>query len=226
VESFARALATSRHLRVIAVIPSLPNQNGGITLPMNLIGRIDALRLLHRAGGDRVAVYGLENHAGTPVYVHAKVCVIDDVWASIGSGNLNRRSWTHDSELSCAVIDETPDPREPRDPGGLGDGARTYARNLRLLLAREHLDRGEPADPDTPDPLCDPAETFHLFAASAAALDTWHQGGRQGDRPAGRLRTYSAPHLSPTTKALSTPLYRLIADPDGRPLPLRRHNTY
>jgi len=57
------------------------------------------------AAPDRVAVYGVENHAGTPVYVHAKVCVIDDEWASVGSDNFNRRSWTHDSELSVAVWD-------------------------------------------------------------------------------------------------------------------------
>ena len=57
------------------------------------------------AGGDRVAVYDLENPAGDPVYVHSKVCIVDDVWMAVGSDNLNRRSWTHDSELSCAVLD-------------------------------------------------------------------------------------------------------------------------
>ena len=54
-----------------------------------------------RVAPGRVAAYGMENHAGTPVYVHAKVCVIDDTWASTGSDNFNRRSWTHDSELTC-----------------------------------------------------------------------------------------------------------------------------
>jgi phosphatidylserine/phosphatidylglycerophosphate/cardiolipin synthase-like enzyme len=41
------------------------------------------------------------------VYVHAKACVVDDTWTCVGSDNLNLRSWTHDSELSCAVIDDT-----------------------------------------------------------------------------------------------------------------------
>ena len=42
---------------------------------------------------------------GTPVYVHAKTCIVDDTWATVGSDNFNRRSWTHDSELSAVVID-------------------------------------------------------------------------------------------------------------------------
>ena len=74
-----------------------------MSLPMNLVGRQQALELLTASAPGRVAVYGVENHQGTPVYVHAKVCVIDDVWAAVGSDNVNRRSWTHDSELSCAV---------------------------------------------------------------------------------------------------------------------------
>jgi phosphatidylserine/phosphatidylglycerophosphate/cardiolipin synthase-like enzyme len=226
VKCFAGALTANPGLRLIAVVPSLPEQGGRLTLPMNLIGRIAALDTLRRAGGGRVAVYGLENHAGTPVYVHAKVCVIDDVWASVGSDNINLRSWTHDSELNCAVLDESADPREPRDPGGLGDGARSYARDLRLELSREHLDREHPGTPNAPDILCDPVSAFDAFAATAAALDSWHDSGRPGPRPPGRLRTYRRPNLSPTAKALSTPLYRLLVDPDGRPLGLRRHNAY
>ena len=110
-------------------------------MPPNLVGRQQALDALHAAGADRVAVYGIENHAGTPVYVHAKVCVIDDVWASVGSDNINRRSWTHDSELSCAVIDDARDERAPQVVDRFGHGARRFARDLRLELAREHLDR-------------------------------------------------------------------------------------
>lgn len=65
VACFARALTAHPRLLLIAVIPSVPEQDGRITLPMNLIGRITALDELRRAGGDRVAVYGLENRAGT-----------------------------------------------------------------------------------------------------------------------------------------------------------------
>ncbi|WP_149179735.1 phospholipase D-like domain-containing protein [Streptomyces sp. TRM49041] len=225
-ESFAEALAANRDLRLIAVIPSVPEWTGRFTLPMHLVGRIAALEKLRAGGGGRVAVYGLENHAVTPVYVHAKVCVIDDVWASVGSDNINLRSWTHDSELACAVLDERPDPREPRDPGGLGDGARVYARDLRLGLSREHLDTDPPEHPRAPDGLCDPVTAFDAFAACAAALDAWHESGHRGPRPPGRLRAYRPPDLSPMAKRLSLPLYRLLVDPDGRPFSLRHHNTY
>ncbi|MEV7440109.1 phospholipase D family protein [Streptomyces sp. NPDC091204] len=227
---FARALRRHPGLRLMAVIPTVPEQDGRLTGPMNLIGRIDALEELRRAGGSRVALYGLENHAGTPVYVHAKVCVIDDVWASVGSDNVNLRSWTHDSELGCAVYDETPDPRLPRDPAGLGDGARAFARELRLRLMREHLDAPAPAagagTPDAADPLCDPAAAFEAFAASAAALDAWHAGGRRGPRPPGRLRRYVPPDLGAAQRLLAAPLNRLLVDPDGRPMGMRRRNTF
>src|SRR5258705_7479708 len=144
-ELFARALRDNPDLHLVAVIPRYADVDGRLALPPNMIGRRQALKTCIEASPHRVHVFDVENHEGTPVYVHAKVCVIDDVWASVGSDNFNRRSWTHDSELSCAVLDATPDGRPPADPGGLGDGARRYARDLRLALAAEHLDR-EPGD--------------------------------------------------------------------------------
>lgn len=226
VTSFAQALAAQPQLHMIAVLPAFPDQDGKLSGPMSLLGRIQALDLLHRAGGERFAAYSLENHSGTPVYVHAKACVIDDIWASVGSDNVNRRSWTHDSELSCAVLDDRLDPREPRDPAGLGDGARTYARNLRLRLNREHLDQDPPADLAAADPLCDPAIAFDAFATTAAMLDQWHRAGRQGPRPPGRLRRYATPQLSPLATIMAAVPARLVADPDGRPRAMRRQNTY
>src|SRR5256885_16924957 len=99
------------------------------------------MRALRRAGGERVAFYDLENEAGTPIYVHAKVCIVDDIWMTIGSDNLNRRSWTHDSEICCAIIDETIDDRSATSTDEHGDDARKLARDTRLQLAREHLGR-------------------------------------------------------------------------------------
>jgi phosphatidylserine/phosphatidylglycerophosphate/cardiolipin synthase-like enzyme len=209
---FCHALEHEGDLRLVAVLPRFPDQDGRMSTAPNLIGRYHALRSLIQAGGERVAIYGLEAHDGTPVYVHAKVCVIDDEWAAVGSGNLNRRSWTHDSELSCAVVD----PPETRR------AVRPYAQSLRLDLAREHLDRPGGDDED----LEDPDSFFTSFASAAAHLDAWHATGRQGRRPPGRLRVYPVPRLSAFARAWSTPLYRAIYDPDGRPRSLRREGRF
>ena len=175
------------------------------------LGHAQALQIVRAAGGDRVTVLDVENHDGVPVYVHAKVCVIDDVWATVGSDNFNRRSWTHDSELTAAVLDRRLDGREPRDPAGLGDGARAFARELRLELWREHLDRDDDAG------LIDPADAVEALRSSAAALDAWHDGGRSGPRPPGRLRTHAVVRIPLWQRLLATPAYRTVVDPDGRP---------
>jgi phosphatidylserine/phosphatidylglycerophosphate/cardiolipin synthase-like enzyme len=169
--------------------------------------------------------------------VHAKVCVIDDWWATIGSDNFNRRSWTHDSELSAVVLDTT------------GGDHSAYARRLRLLLGAEHLDRrlepdAYPGDlsaldrrraPDLLDdqPLIDamadcldPHAMFDAFASAGAALQDWHDHGRLGERPPGRLRPLHRIHLAWLTRAWATPVFRVIHDPDGRPRVLRRRREY
>jgi phosphatidylserine/phosphatidylglycerophosphate/cardiolipin synthase-like enzyme len=222
VRCLAQALTRRRDLRLIAVIPHYPDQDGRLSLPLNLVGRQQALDDLRSAAPGRVAVYGIENHAGTPVYVHAKACIVDDVWASVGSDNVNRRSWTHDSELACAVLDDVRDHRTPETLDAFGHGARRFARELRLELAREHLDRAETDDSG----LLDPVEMFDAFAAAAAALQDWRDNGRAGPRPPGRLRPYAMARLPRRTLAWATPLYRLLLDPDGRPLRLRYRHRF
>ncbi|MGP3916269.1 phospholipase D family protein [Nonomuraea sp. 10N515B] len=215
IEPFARALERQPGLRMIVVVPRHPDQDGCLAAPASLIGRADAVRRLSAAGGDRVAVYDLENHAGAPIYVHAKVCVVDDVWAEVGSDNVNLRSWTYDSELSCAVLDEHEDPRPP-------GGALRFARDLRLTLMAEHLDLPS----DEHDRLCDPVAAFEAFARAASRLEDWHRGGRTGPRPSGRLRPHPAPTLSRLQRLLALPMYRFAIDPDGRPQPLRHSGRF
>lgn len=216
---FAEALADNPELNLVVVVPRIPDQDSAFAERPQLVGRWQAIEMCRRAGEGRVHVFDVENHQGTPVYVHAKVCVADDTWASVGSDNFNRRSWTHDSELSSAVLDTTRDPREPLDPGGEGDGARTFARDLRLALAREHLDL--PDDGSRDDEILGPERFVESLKASADALDAWHEGGRTGPRPAGRLRPHRAERLPLHTRLWATPVYRLLDDPDGRPLRMR-----
>ena len=151
------------------MLPQLPDQSSPLSRIPQQLGRQAAVRLMAEAGGDRVAVYGIENHAGLPVYVHAKVCVMDDCWATIGSDNFNRRSWTHDSELSAVVIDTSG-----------GDHA-AYARRLRLTLAAEHLDR-EVDDATRLTVMADCVEPHGMFAAYASR--------RRGSRPGTTARRW------------------------------------
>jgi phosphatidylserine/phosphatidylglycerophosphate/cardiolipin synthase-like enzyme len=215
---FARALSENPRLQLVVIVPRVPDQDGALALPPNYVGREQALDVCRQAGPERVHVFDVENHQGTPVYVHAKVCIVDDVWASIGSDNFNRRSWTHDSELSIAVLDPTPDEREPVHPDGQLNVARRFARDLRLRLWREHLDR--PDDRDDSD-LIDPDEAVEVFRKSAEALQAWYDGGRQGARPPGRVRPHQPERLTLRTKLWAEPVYRLFYDPDGRPWRMR-----
>ena len=101
---FAAALRRAPRLQLVAVVPRYPDVEKRLYLEAARLGHGEALAMVREAGGDRVQVLDIENHQGRPVYVHAKLCVVDDVWALVGSANLNVRSWTHDSELAVAVL--------------------------------------------------------------------------------------------------------------------------
>jgi phosphatidylserine/phosphatidylglycerophosphate/cardiolipin synthase-like enzyme len=218
------AAALSRHpeLHLVVVVPRHADVDGPFALPPNQVGRLSALQVCRKAAADRVHVFDLENHECIPVYVHAKVAVFDDVWAAVGSANLNRRSWSHDSELTVTVLDDRRDDREPTDAAGHGDGARVFARDLRLELLREHLDRRPGDDAD----LVDPGDAVRAVTAAADALDAWHRNGRVGPRPPGRLRQHKPEALPLRTKLWAVPVYRLLYDPDGRSLRDRIHQRW
>jgi len=139
-----------------------------------------------------------------PIYVHAKVCVVDDTWLAVGSDNLNRRSWTNDSELSIAVL----------------DGKGLLAQRTRLRLWREHTQT-----PDDRD-LVDTTLGFDAMTASARALDAWHDAGCNGERPLGRLRYHARPSVSGWASPWAQALQRGVLDPDGRPLSMRLRKTF
>jgi hypothetical protein len=114
------------------------------------------------------------------------------------------------------------DQREPTDPAGLGDGARRFARELRLAMLREHLDRDG-------DDLLDPVSAAEAVRKSAAQLDAWYDGGCQGSRPPGRLRNHTTGvegGLPARHRWFTAPVYRAFLDPDGRPVGMRLRRTY
>jgi phosphatidylserine/phosphatidylglycerophosphate/cardiolipin synthase-like enzyme len=62
------------------------------------------------------------------IYVHSKMMLIDDAFASIGSANANRRGYYSDGECNIFAL---------RDR--VADGADNWIRELRIALWSEHL---------------------------------------------------------------------------------------
>lgn len=56
-----------------------------------------------------------------PIYVHAKVAIVDDQWMTVGSANLNNRGMRDDTEMNIALMHVK------------------LAQGLRILLMAEHL---------------------------------------------------------------------------------------
>ena len=66
-----------------------------------------------------------------PVYAHAKVAIIDDIWTTVGSANLNNRGMRDDTEMNVATLD-------PKL--ALGLRLRLWAEHLALLSEEELWD--------------------------------------------------------------------------------------
>ena len=64
---------------------------------------------------------GVRAFSYRPIYVHAKLAIVDDTWCTIGSANLNERGLITDGEINAVVVDPE------------------IARPLRIELWAEHL---------------------------------------------------------------------------------------
>lgn len=91
--------------------------------------RTRLLHMLWRADHrHRLGAYFPVTQAGEPIYVHAKVMVVDDMLLRIGSSNLNNRSMGFDSECDLAI------------EAGIGDeDLRARIIAVRQDLVAEHL---------------------------------------------------------------------------------------
>ncbi|MCR6484956.1 phospholipase D family protein [Amycolatopsis sp. OK19-0408] len=117
--------------RVVLLLPRKPS-NGADTTRGQLGRLIDA-----DDGHGRLLATTISAHDGdsaAPVYVHAKLGIVDDEWLTLGSANLNEHSLFNDTEVNIATDD------------------RELVRTTRLRLWAEHLGRpisevaGDPAD--------------------------------------------------------------------------------
>jgi phosphatidylserine/phosphatidylglycerophosphate/cardiolipin synthase-like enzyme len=158
-ESYTRALRSARHLvylesqflwsaqiveilaeklreppsewfRVLVLLPAKPNNGaddtrgrlGDLVRADDGAGRFLASTVSARTGG-----------LSGPLYVHAKVGIVDDEWLTIGSANLNEHSLFNDTEMNVVTCDAQ------------------LVRETRLRLWSEHLERpieevsGDPA---------------------------------------------------------------------------------
>ena len=121
----ALGAALERGATVAIVLPDHPNVGRAFTdaglerlhqeAPQaSAAGRIQIFCLGTSVNRDGVEYY-------RPIYVHAKVAVIDDSWSTVGSGNLNNRGMRDDTEMNVATLDAE------------------RSRGLRLMLMGEHL---------------------------------------------------------------------------------------
>lgn len=115
--------------RLLLLLPAKPNSGSDDTRGVlgELIeadaenGRLLACTLYARAG-----------NLADPVYVHAKIGIIDDHWLTLGSANLNEHSLFNDTEMNLVAHDAQ------------------LARQTRLRLWSEHLELPQtdiPSDP-------------------------------------------------------------------------------
>jgi phosphatidylserine/phosphatidylglycerophosphate/cardiolipin synthase-like enzyme len=125
--------------RVVLVLPRKPTNGADTT--RGQLGRMLAADEVDPTGEKLLLATTINAHSHdhaaedtAPVYVHAKVGIVDDEWMTIGSANLNEHSLFNDTEVNVATDD--------------GD----LIRETRLRLWAEHLQRpradveGDPAD--------------------------------------------------------------------------------
>ncbi len=125
---------------------------------------IERLRAAAARGGpegrDRFRIYHPVNAGGDPIYVHAKVLIIDDRLVRIGSSNVNNRSMGFDTE--CDVAFETASADQ-----------RAFALAMRHDLLAEHLG-------------CEPAQVASVAAEKGsliAAVDALNEKAARRLKP-------------------------------------------
>jgi phosphatidylserine/phosphatidylglycerophosphate/cardiolipin synthase-like enzyme len=171
----------SDRFRLLLVLPSKPNTGADDTR-----GCLAELVEADDGRGRLLActLYAREGPFADPIYVHAKVGIVDDRWLTIGSANLNDHSLFNDTEVN--VVTE--------DPG--------LAAETRRRLWAEHLELPLPDVSGDPTTLIDdvwkPIAEEQLEHLSAGAPLTH--------------RIVRLPHVSRSSGRLLGPLQGLLVD--------------
>ena len=106
--------------RLVLVLPEKPDTGGDDTR-----GQLGTLVQADGDGGRLLActLYSIGGEKDWPVYVHAKVGIVDDAWMTIGSANLTAHSLFNDTEMNLVTHDAR------------------LAQQTRVRLWAEHLQR-------------------------------------------------------------------------------------
>jgi phosphatidylserine/phosphatidylglycerophosphate/cardiolipin synthase-like enzyme len=166
--------------RLLALLPAKPNNGNDDTR-----GQLGVLAQADDGAGRFLAcTLYQQGEEACPIYVHAKVAVIDDSWVTVGSANLNEHSLFNDTEMNVVTHDAE------------------LARQTRLRLWAEHLDlpidelQGDPAD---------------IIDARWRPLAEEQLRRRQDGEPLTH-RLLRLPHVSRRSDALRGPINGLLVD--------------
>ena len=119
----------SADFRVVLLLPAKPNSGRDDT-----IGQLGVL--VEADPGDHLlaaTIRSVSDGRHDPLYVHAKVGIVDDRWLTIGSANLNAHSLFNDTELNL-VSDDPQLARATRRVGANAPAARPAERANRRRL--------------------------------------------------------------------------------------------
>jgi cardiolipin synthase len=78
----------------------------GVDVTLILPSRTDSWLVLHAGRGfyERLLEAGVKIYERRGVILHAKTALVDGVWATVGSTNLDWRSFLHNHELNAVVL--------------------------------------------------------------------------------------------------------------------------
>jgi phosphatidylserine/phosphatidylglycerophosphate/cardiolipin synthase-like enzyme len=173
--------APDERFRLLVLLPAKPNNGADDTR-----GQLGRLAEAASAAPERFFACTLHQRGddAKPVYVHAKIGIVDDRWLTIGSANLNEHSLFNDTEVNVVCADPA------------------IARETRLRLWSEHLEcsMGDVAG--------DPAELIddRWRPLAREQLELRRQG-----RPYTH-RLHALPDVSRRANALRGPLSGLLVD--------------
>jgi phosphatidylserine/phosphatidylglycerophosphate/cardiolipin synthase-like enzyme len=167
--------------RCVLLLPADPNDGADETR-----GQLGQLAEADAGRGRLLGctLFARDGELSDPVYVHAKVGIVDDEWLTVGSANLNNHSLFNDTEMNVVA----------HDPA--------LVRAVRLRLWAEHLE-ADPAEVGG-DPTDVVDERWRPLAEEE--LERARLDGH------GRHKLRLLPHVSRRSKCLLGPLNGFLVD--------------